>query len=404
MSFFFSLSNTFSPLFFFLSLFLFYKDVCLGFHFSKNTLLSSFFCSVVDEDEKEQKKKKMEKNTKKGLIGDVILVTQNKREDTHTKKKRESFYIDIEKMMMTTMSRVQQKGLGGRPSTRKSSSSAKRRRWRSSSFSSSYSFRAGKNSGERERHHCACRGTMTTTSADAKEDFDVDASSGRTKKEKKKDIEGRAAVLTTLAASPFAAFAQEALAKDGEFGVLEGRSAALVHPIFLGIMYVTTIYAGYVGWQWRKVRTVGEEIQELKKSGADPETANGEAVTPNPNQTKIDELTKERKELIAGNYKEKHFNAGSLLLAFGTVLAIEGGMNTYIRVGKLFPGPHLYAGMGIVALWAAAAGLVPEMQRGNDKARSAHIALNAVNVALFTWQIPTGLEIVGKVFQFTSWP
>ena len=42
---------------------------------------------VVDEDEKEQKKKKMEKNTKKGLIGDVILVTQNKREDTHTKKR-----------------------------------------------------------------------------------------------------------------------------------------------------------------------------------------------------------------------------------------------------------------------------------------------------------------------------
>ena len=248
---------------------------------------------------------------------------------------------------------------------------------------------------------------MTTTSADAKDDVDK-STSGRTKKEKKKrqheDIEGRAAVLTTLAASPFAAFAQEALAKDGEFGVLEGRSAALVHPIFLGIMYVTTVYAGYVGWQWRKVRTVGEEIQELKKSGADPETANGEAVTPNPNQTKIDELTKERKELIAGNYKEKHFNAGSLLLAFGTVLAIEGGMNTYIRVGKLFPGPHLYAGMGIVALWAAAAGLVPEMQRGNDKARSAHIALNAVNVALFTWQIPTGLEIVGKVFQFTSWP
>ena len=80
-----------------------------------------------------------------------------------------------------------------------------------------------------------------------------------------------------------------------------------------------------MGWQWRKVRTVGEEIQELKKSGADPETANGEAVTPNPNQTKIDELTKERKELIAGNYKEKHFNARSLLLAFGTVLAIEGG-------------------------------------------------------------------------------
>ena len=51
-----------------------------------------------------------------------------------------------------------------------------------------------------------------------------------------------------------------------------------------------------------------------------------------------------------------------------------------------------------------AAGLVPEMQRGNQKARDLHIALNCVNLALFTWQIPTGLEIVGKVFQFTSWP
>ena len=155
--------------------------------------------------------------------------------------------------------------------------------------------------------------------------------------------------------------AQDAFAKGGEFGLLEGRTAALVHPFFLGIMYATSLYAGYLGLQWRKVRTVGEEIQELKKAspvGADAETAN-------PNQSEIDELTKERKELVAGNYKQKHFNAGSLLLAFGTCLAIEGGMNTYIRVGKLFPGPHLYAGMGIVALWAAAAGLVPEMQRGN---------------------------------------
>ena len=39
-----------------------------------------------------------------------------------------------------------------------------------------------------------------------------------------------------------------------------------------------------------------------------------------------------------------------------------------------------------------------------QKARDLHIALNVVNTALFTWQIPTGLEIVGKVFQFTSWP
>ena len=102
--------------------------------------------------------------------------------------------------------------------------------------------------------------------------------------------------------------------------------------------------------------------------------------------------------------RDKHFNVGSLLLGAGVVFSIEGGMNTYIRVGKLFPGPHLFAGLGITALWAASAALVPAMQKGDENARSAHIAMNVLNMGLFLWQVPTGLEIVGKVFQFTSWP
>merc|ERR1712113_146032 len=118
----------------------------------------------------------------------------------------------------------------------------------------------------------------------------------------------------------------------------------------------------------------------------------------------IDELKETRKKLSKEGYREKHFNTGSILLAAGVLFSIEGGMNTYMRVGKLFPGPHLFAGLGITLLWALAAALVPLMQKGNETARSAHIALNAVNVLLFLWQVPTGLEIVGKVFQFTKWP
>ena len=41
--------------------------------------------------------------------------------------------------------------------------------------------------------------------------------------------------------------------------------------------------------------------------------------------------------------------------------------------------------------------LVPEMQKGNNNARTAHIALNVTNTLLFLSQVPTGLEIVGKV-------
>jgi len=94
----------------------------------------------------------------------------------------------------------------------------------------------------------------------------------------------------------------------------------------------------------------------------------------------------------------------SLILAAGTGIAIEGCVNTFMRTEKLFPGPHLFIGAGMVAVWALAAALVPEMQKGNDNARSAHIALNVVNTLLFVSQVPTGLEIVGKVFQFTHWP
>ncbi|KAI4372539.1 hypothetical protein MLD38_010757 [Melastoma candidum] len=59
---------------------------------------------------------------------------------------------------------------------------------------------------------------------------------------------------------------------------------------------------------------------------------------------------------------------------------------------------------GITVLWALAAALVPAMQKGNETARNLHIALNTLNVVLFVWQIPTGIDIVFKVFEFTKWP
>lgn len=54
----------------------------------------------------------------------------------------------------------------------------------------------------------------------------------------------------------------------------------------------------------------------------------------------------ERKELVKGSFRDKHFNAGSILLGFGVFESIFGGVNTWFRTGKLFPGPHLFAGAG----------------------------------------------------------
>lgn len=58
-------------------------------------------------------------------------------------------------------------------------------------------------------------------------------------------------------------------------------------------------------------------------------------------------MEQERKELIKGGYRDRHFNAGSIILAFGVFEAVGGGLNTWFRTGKLFPGPHLFAGSGL---------------------------------------------------------
>lgn len=216
-----------------------------------------------------------------------------------------------------------------------------------------------------------------------------------------------ACVPLTSIALPFFIDAKDALAVDGEFGILEGRSVALIHPVVMGGLFIYTLWAGYLGWQWRRVRTIQNEINELKKQvKPTPVTPEGTPVeaAPSPVELKIQQLTEERKELIKGSYRDRHFNAGSILLGFGVFEAIGGGVNTWLRTGKLFPGPHLFAGAGITVLWAAAAALVPSMQKGSETARNLHIALNTLNVALFLWQIPTGFDIVLRVFEFTKWP
>ncbi|CAK7348666.1 unnamed protein product [Dovyalis caffra] len=206
---------------------------------------------------------------------------------------------------------------------------------------------------------------------------------------------------------PFVLDTKDALAVGGEFGILEGRSFALIHPIVMASLFFYTLWAGYLGWQWRRVRTIQNEINELKKQvKPTPVTPGGTPVeaAPSPVELKIQQLTEERKELIKGSYRDRHYNAGSILLGFGVFEAVGGGLNTWLRAGKLFPGPHLFAGAGITVLWAAAAALVPAMQKGNETARNLHIALNTINVVLFLWQIPTGIDIVLKVFEFTKWP
>lgn len=223
-----------------------------------------------------------------------------------------------------------------------------------------------------------------------------------------------AALWGAAAAALAVAQPEAALAKGGEYGIFEGRIVSLAHPTIMAVCYAATAWAAFTGFQWRRLREIGDEINELKAQLKGPKAkldalAEGEI---NPSlsaqvsalQSQIDELSATRKDLASNNLREKHYQVGSVILGLGTAFAIEGPVNTFLRAQKLFPGPHLYAGAGVVVCWAMAASLVPLMQKGKDSARSAHIAFNAIAVALFTWQVPTGWEITQKVIQFTKFP
>ena len=200
-------------------------------------------------------------------------------------------------------------------------------------------------------------------------------------------------VAALLASAP-----EAAQAKGGEFGVFEGRIISLAHPTIMAFVYGLSAFSAFTGWQWRQLREIGTEITavkaELKELEAKAVVAEGETAPASlvasisEHQAKVDALTATRKELAQGDFRDKHYQAGALVLGIGTSFAIEGPVNTFLRAQKLFPGPHLYAGAGIVVCWALAASLVPLMQKGNsqDAARYGHMAFNGLALALFTWQ------------------
>jgi hypothetical protein len=136
------------------------------------------------------------------------------------------------------------------------------------------------------------------------------------------------------------------------------------HPLLMWVLLGMSFYALYSGIQIRRTRSADKE---------------------------------ERKELVKKNFKERHFQVGSIFLAL-IVLGTIGGMGvTYINNGKLFVGPHLLAGLGMMGIVAISASLVPYMQKGNELARLSHISLNVFMLGVFAWQAITGMQIVNKI-------
>ncbi|MEL6491795.1 MAG: DUF4079 domain-containing protein [Cyanobacteria bacterium J06621_3] len=137
-----------------------------------------------------------------------------------------------------------------------------------------------------------------------------------------------------------------------------------IHPTLMWGIFALTLYAAYLGYQHRRTRL-----------------ATGQ----------------EKKELIKGKFLARHHQAGAVLLAVMVLGSLGGMASTYINNGKLFFGPHLLAGLGMMGIIATTASMVPFMKNGNEAARYTHISLNTVLVGLFGWQAVTGVQIVQKI-------
>ncbi|CAK6686464.1 DUF4079 domain-containing protein [Synechococcus sp. BA-124 BA4] len=138
-----------------------------------------------------------------------------------------------------------------------------------------------------------------------------------------------------------------------------------IHPLLMWVLLALSGYALFLGIKAKKTRTADAA---------------------------------QRKELIKGQFAQRHFQIGSIVLAV-MVLGSFGGMAvTYINNGKLFVGPHLLVGIAMVSLIAVAASLSPLMLKGNLIARKAHVGLNMTLMTLFLWQAVTGMQIVNKIW------
>jgi len=134
-----------------------------------------------------------------------------------------------------------------------------------------------------------------------------------------------------------------ASAAGPDWGIFEGRTLSLLHPVVMIGMLGLSVSTAILGFNWRRQRTIGDEIKDIKKKLPDLGSATTvqEAIKAAkaeesvdmalvskleaalPIQAEVDALTAERKELSKGDNRDKHFSQGATLAFLGTAFAIE---------------------------------------------------------------------------------
>ena len=156
-----------------------------------------------------------------------------------------------------------------------------------------------------------------------------------------------AIAITALLTTPLSASAA-----GPDWGIFEGRTGSLLHPAAMAAMAAFSISTALLGFQWRRQRTLGDEIKALKSTLPNLNGASSvkEAIAAAESaesvdasyvstlkgalsiESEIEALTNERKELASAGPRDKHFNQGSLLLFIGTAFAIEVRLFLFVYI------------------------------------------------------------------------
>jgi hypothetical protein len=148
--------------------------------------------------------------------------------------------------------------------------------------------------------------------------------------------------MTTCGLMTWLATSEMAGAAAGpDWGIFEGRTGSILHPIVMGSLFAMSLYTAFLGFQWRRQRTLGDDISSLKaklpKLPTDYKTIqeaidSGEEMEPKylselqaaiPVEQEIQALTAERKQLSSQNNRDQHYTQGAWIAFFGTLFAIE---------------------------------------------------------------------------------
>ncbi len=158
------------------------------------------------------------------------------------------------------------------------------------------------------------------------------------------DEESRASNLSPMplaAAAFWALTSSSAMAAGPDWGIFEGKTLSLLHPAMMAGMLGLSVSTALLGFDWRRQRTIGDDISALKKqlpdlggaSSVSQAIAAAKAAEDTvlvaklqgslPVEAQIKDLQTERKTLSEKGPRDKHFSQGSLLAFIGTLFAIE---------------------------------------------------------------------------------